>query len=196
MEMFVVACAIAAAACGNSGGTHNDAGSGAAATGAAEERADQSINANRQAERTGTPITVAGCLQKGDGSAFLLTRVNEPTQSVGTTGAAGAGSPAAGSNSAVVEREQMRSAAGTYRVDPKGDVKLDDLVGKEVQVVGTVTENMDLPRANAGGNDRPNISQGDLTRIDATSVSTVAEVCRGAESSATPNRGTDSNKRP
>jgi hypothetical protein len=117
--------------------------------GAAEERADQATNANRQ-ERTETPITVAGCLQKGDGSAFLLTRVNEPTRSVGTTGPAGADSPTAGANSAVVEREQMRSAAGAYRLDPKGDVKLDDLVGKEVRVVGTVTENMDLPRATAG----------------------------------------------
>jgi hypothetical protein len=179
---FLVAAAFAATvACGDS---RSDTGAGAAGeAGAAPDRGAAPTDAARH-ERGTTPITVAGCLQKGDGSAFILTRVNQPTQSVGTSGAVGAARGAGSGAKDVVESEQMRSAAGAYRVDAMGDMKLDDLVGKQVQVVGTVAQDMDLPRANAGGNERPEIREGDLTRIDATSVTTLADMCRGAESPA------------
>jgi hypothetical protein len=173
-KMVVAGCAIAAAtACGDSSNSRTETG-GAAAP------------ANRDATRSeaaASPITVAGCLQKGNGSDFILTRINEPSQSVGTTGAndpsARAGSAAAGT----VEREQLRSAAGAYRIDPAGGINLSDLVGKEVRVVGTIAENMDLPRANA---DRQPVQpkEGDLAEIKATSVSQTAAQCQGAESPA------------
>jgi hypothetical protein len=156
-KMVVAGCAIAAAsACGDSSG--------------------------RQAA---SPITVAGCLQNGNGDDFILTRINEPSQSVGTTGAGGASSAAQPGNSAAagagpVEREQLRSAAGAYRVDAAEGVKLGDLVGRQVRVVGTIKENMDLPRANAD-RDPVQLKQGDLARIEATSVSQIAAECSGAE---------------
>jgi hypothetical protein len=85
-----------------------------------------------------------------------------------------------------VEREQLRSAAGAYRVDAADGVNLADLVGREVQVVGTIKENMDLPRANAD-RDPVQIKEGDLARIQAASVSQTAAECGGAE---TPAAGT------
>jgi hypothetical protein len=91
----------------------------------------------------------------------------------------------------VAEREQMRAASGAYRINPTGDVKLDDLVGKEIRVVGTVAENADLPRpsgdrsANSDNPDRRSrdeVKAGDLTKIDASAVTTMADACQGAES--------------
>jgi len=133
-----------------------------------------------------TSITVAGCLQKGEGNAFILTRVNEPAQSVGTGGDSAA---------RVVEREQLRAAAGSYRVDPPTDGNADALVGKEVRIIGTVVENADLPRPGRdqrGGG--AHISQSDLTRITATSITAMRDVCQGSESPAGGNtdRGTGS----
>jgi hypothetical protein len=185
---LVIGCTIAAAAAcsDNSGNARNEPDANSLSNG-------QASNADSR-DRNGTPITVAGCLQKGDGSNFILTRINEPTQSVGTSGASGSsanrteGGTASGTGS--VEREQLRSAAGAYRIEATGDVELDELVGKEVRVVGTVRENMDLPRANAD-RDRVEVKEGDLARIEASSVSSVADVCRGAESSS----GTGRNNR-
>lgn len=174
---MVVGCAMAAtAACNSSTDARRDAD-----VTTADERTAQT-NVERH---DATPITVAGCLQRGDGSDFILTRVNQPMDSVGTSGGdarrpqAGAAGAAAGQ----VEREQLREAAGAYRVNPSGEVKLEGLVGKEVRVVGTIRDDMDLPRANAS-QDRVDIKEGDLTRITAESVSTLAEVCQGAESPA------------
>jgi hypothetical protein len=134
---------------------------------AAERRGGETDQAN---------ITVAGCLQKGNGNTFILTRVNEPAQSVGTGGS---------SQGRVVEREQLRAAAGSYRVDPPADSHADGLVGKEVKIVGTVRENADLPRPNA---DRRagavDISESDLTRIAATSITITRDVCQGGETPA------------
>jgi len=134
--------------------------------------------------QTASSITVAGCLQKGNGSDFILTRINEPSQGVGTTGATESSAVQASNSSAAgsgtVEREQLRSAAGAYRVVAADTVNLANLVGKEVQVVGTIKENMDLPRANTD-RDPVQVKQGDLARIEATSVSQTAAECRGAE---------------
>jgi len=169
LKLVVAGCAVAAAtACGNGRG--------------------------RQAA---SPITVGGCLQKGNGSDFILTRINEPSQSVGTTGASGSSAAHPGNNAAAgaggtVEREQLRSAAGAYRVDAANGVNLSDLVGKEVQVIGTLKENMDLPRANANG-DPVQVKQDDLARIEVTSVSQTAAECRGAEAPSGTTR-TDSKR--
>src|SRR5205807_2690620 len=101
-------------------------------------------NANA-ASTANQPLTVEGCLQRGGGTfsnGFLLTMLNEPP-GVGTSGnLTRTGSP--------VEREQMREAARTYRLDPKGDLKLSDMVGRQVRVTGTMTEGAHLPQGDGG----------------------------------------------
>ena len=181
-KAFLVSCAFAAAtACGNGANSTRETPSGdAAANGAQTDRsANDRGSLNTSAANTAeaqTPIDVTGCLQKGDGSAYILTRVNEPAQKeVGSSG-----TPAA------VEREQMRAAASAYRVNPAGNVKIDELVGKQVRVSGTIARNASAPgaqassrddRGTAGSNERQEIKEGDLARIDATSVAMVAQAC-------------------
>src|SRR5262249_13812983 len=82
-----------------------------------------SSQAGAPPDRSSAPITLVGCLQKSDGlrTSYMLTSVNEPNTSVGTSGETRPGA---------VEKEQLRAAANTYVLNPKGDVKLDDLVGK------------------------------------------------------------------
>jgi hypothetical protein len=172
---IAIACAIAAAPACNSTSRDN-------ATGSSDSERTQptATSADTQnGDRGKTSITVAGCLQKGDGNTLILTRVNEPAQSVGTGGNSGG---------AAVEREQLRMAAGSYRVDPPADARADTLVGKEVRVVGTVTEDADLPRPSAGNERRGNgadLSKSDLTRIEAASITATNDVCQGSESTPT-----------
>jgi hypothetical protein len=134
--------------------------------------------------KTTSPITVAGCLQKGNGSDFILTRINEPSLAVGTTGANEPSTAQPGGSAATgagaVEREHLRTAAGAYRIDAADGLNLGNMVGREVRVVGTITENMALPRAN-DDHAPVQVKQGDLARIEATSVSPTAAECRGAE---------------
>src|SRR5690242_10804090 len=64
-----------------------------------------------------SPIEVTGCLQKEGGltTTYIVTGVNEPSQKgVGTTG-----------SGAAVEREQLRSAENSYRVETKDKVDMD-----------------------------------------------------------------------
>jgi len=184
-KALLVSCAFAAAAACNSNNRASMNGN-ADTTGA--NRTDQSAADIKRDEPRQTPITVTGCLQQGDGHTYILTRVNEPSQkSVGTSG-----TPAA------VEREQLREAANAYRIDPSGDVKLDDMVGKQIRVSGMLAERADLPKpeatsgtandrsANANhsaadkdhvNSDRAKIDEKDLAKIDATSVSMVNAAC-------------------
>jgi hypothetical protein len=123
-----------------------------------------------------TPITVSGCLQRDDDGDFLLTRVNRPAEkNVGS-----AGTPAE------VEREQLRQAWATYEVEPADDVHIDNMVGKEVQIVGTIERSADFPKAEAQADpdDRAKVKDGDLTEVKASSASVIAETCRSAESAA------------
>jgi hypothetical protein len=191
-KAMLVSCAIAAAAACNSS---NDSNMNRNAD--ANGNGDRSAADTRRDEPRQQPINVTGCLQQGSGHTYILTRLNEPSQkSVGTSG-----SPAA------VEREQLREAAAAYRIDPQGDVKLDDMVGKQIRVSGMLTDRADLPKPDANGsaaanrdergtsaaaandartngdrtgNDRPDIKQGDLAKIDATSVTVVSDACGGS----------------
>jgi hypothetical protein len=168
-----VACVIAASACNS---TSQDTATGSSDTQHTQSGAPEADV--RTAVSGKTAITVAGCLQKGDGNSLILTRVNQPTQSVGTGGSSSGGG-------AVVEREQLRAASGSYRVDPPADLKADTMVGKEVRVVGMVTEDADLPRPgadNARGGSGADVSKSDLTRIEASSITATNDVCQGKES--------------
>src|SRR5690606_8882070 len=127
----VLGCALAMAlACGDgrSGGETTDAAPGAA----------RSTEAKEQARQT---ITPTGCLQQGGGAlrpGYLLTTLGEPSGSVATSGSV----TQSGSS---VEREQLRMAASTFRIDPKGNLELDEMLGKQVRVTGVMADEADLP---------------------------------------------------
>jgi hypothetical protein len=149
--------------------------------------------------RDQTPITVTGCLQKAGFNTYVLTRTNTPRpESVGTGGDDGG-------KASVAERDQIQAAENAYRIDPSGDVKLDDLVGKQITVKGMIAERADLQGGDqnarttgTGGNrnassDRQEIKAGDLAKIDATSVTKVSDQCGTA--GATRDRRSDTSKK-
>jgi hypothetical protein len=140
-------------------------------------------SAPAEAQDVNTPITVTGCLQKQGGltTTYIVTSVNEPSQKgIGTTG-----------SGAAVAREQRREAANAYRVDARGDIDMDAMVGKQVRVSGTMTRRADLPDVPVAApnqtepagksNARPmeKIDKGDLAKIDDATISVVSDNCGG-----------------
>jgi hypothetical protein len=125
----------------------------------------------------GAPINLTGCLQKGGGftAPYVLTQVNEPARSVGTTGSTEAPGAAA--------REQMREARHAYRLAGDKD-QLDNLVGKQVRVQGTVAENSDLNKRAEDSRrdaDKPaDLDTNDLAKVNVTSISSVSDSCGNA----------------
>jgi hypothetical protein len=127
-----------------------------------------------------TPITVTGCLQKEGAlmTTYIVTGVNEPSQKgIGTTGSGGA-----------VEREQLRAAANAYRVDPKDDLDMDAMVGRQVRVSGMIAKRADLPAASAVTPNSPDdaknrsmekIDTSDLAKIEEASITVVSGSCGG-----------------
>jgi hypothetical protein len=132
---------------------------------------------NRNAAKTdqarghvGAPINLTGCLQKEGGitKTYVLTQVNEPSQAVGTSGAAGN-----------VEQERMREAKHAYRLDGDND-QLEQLVGKQVKLEGTIAENSDLNRPKDAKRDKPaDIDSGDLAKVDVVTIAATADTCGG-----------------
>jgi hypothetical protein len=131
-----------------------------------------------------SPITVTGCLQK-EGSlmtTYILTAMNEPSQNgIGTTG-----------NGTAVEREQVREAERSYRINPKENVDMESMVGKQVRVSGVIAKAADLPEpstATSGKNEKEmekneakemeKIDKADLAKIDAATISVVSNDCGG-----------------
>jgi hypothetical protein len=205
---FVASCglalAVAAGACSNDSRPQDDLGRNSAVTNEGD-RADRADNRSATADTAdqrrgemnrdnargheGAPITLVGCLQKGDGlNNYILTGVNRPAEAVGTTG------DVASKGAAAVEREQVRSAHHAFRVAGKDD-EMRDMVGKQVRVVGTVEDGSDLWREtrkgeNEHGNldpnrkDRIDVSESDLAKVDVNSIEQVANVCgeMGAQS--------------
>jgi hypothetical protein len=106
-------------------------------------------------------VSLTGCLQK-DGGTFVLTRLNEP---VGT----------GGQDSAFPKREQVRSAENAFRLDAEGDVKLDDLVGKQIHVDGTYAAKADLPKSDPDDA----IKTGDLTKVNVRAATMISDSCGG-----------------
>ena len=109
----IAGCALAAAvACG---GDNNST-----AMGTNEQPNDSAAEARDTAETqtSDQPVTLTGCLQKRGGgisNEYLLTMINEPA-GVGTSGSVT-------STGSSVEREQMRIAARTFRLDPQDGVE-------------------------------------------------------------------------
>jgi hypothetical protein len=122
----------------------------------------------------GAPITVTGCLQKAEGlNNYVLTEVNRPADSVGTSGRA---------EGDAVEREQIRAAKHAFRLEGDDD-DWEALVGKQVRVVGTYEEGSDIWRemrkddGKDARNERVDIDHGDLAKIDVDNVEKVADAC-------------------
>ena len=179
----LAASAVAAmVACGNnnpsSTAANKNANPNAAPTPAA-------TNDQAKANDNAQPITINGCLQQSKNGTWIVTRLNEPSKKeVGTSGSA-----------AAVEHEQLREAENAYRVDAPSDVKMDQFVGKQVRVTGTLTDRGDVAKSandtagtsgSASANDKDkglDISQGDLARIDASSVTATAAACGGGKAS-------------
>jgi hypothetical protein len=142
------------------------------------------ITSSARAARQDTtmPITVTGCLQKEGAlmTTYIVTAVNEPSQKgIGTTG-----------SGAAVQREQLRTAANAYRVDPKDDLDMDAMVGKQVRVTGIMAKRADLPDVpgtatnptdNAAKSPRTmdKIDTGDLAKIDEASITVLSGSCGG-----------------
>jgi hypothetical protein len=181
----VFAGALTFVACGNDNTTANKNAPPAAAP------AENTASNNQQ------PVTLTGCLQKGDGrSDFILTQANTASP-VGTSGAA--------SDTAKIEREQREAAAHSYRLDGDRD-ELDKLVGHQVRVSGNLTDKGDMNRASAENErgaaptsgstapkgsearnpdydrDRAKISEGDLAKVDVKSIESVSDSCGAAHS--------------
>ena len=136
----------------------------------------QSAPAADQQSQKGEPVTLTGCLQEGNRRTYILTRLNEPAQrGVGTSG-----------DGVAVEREQWREAANAYRIEAKNQVDMEEMLGKQVRVTGVINKVADLPpqptaaNGSAGRDDkREEIHQGDLAKIEADSVTVVADNCGG-----------------
>jgi len=179
--------ALSGAACSNNSRTNENRATGAEGAPAAAR------DSGTAAKNDQSPVTMTGCLQHGDGRSFILTEINSPRTSVGTSGSTAAGDP--------VGREQMREAAHAYRLKAEDDKSLEGLVGHQVRVSGTVTERADLPAtaandkpatdraagdrkaddraaATSGSNpDRQKIDEGDLASIQVASIDSVADAC-------------------
>jgi len=159
----------ATAGAADANGTARPAGTSGTAAGAADTTSAENAQ----------PITLTGCLQKGDGtlrSDFVLTEVNTSRASVGTSGAG------ANPKSDVVGQEQMRQAEHAYRLDGDRD-DLDKLVGKQVRVSGTIEKRSDLNDHSASGTvkdrDRTKIDDGDLAQVKVASVTSIGSACGG-----------------
>jgi hypothetical protein len=148
----------------------------------AAARADNDRAVNR--DDTERPITVVGCLQETGGitGSYILAQ-NSSSAPVGTGG------------SKDIAGAHVDAAMKSYRLDGDGD-RMKDLVGKQVRVVGKVTEESDVahsaprtgsatdpaPRGSAA-EERKDIDAGDLAEIEVASIEKVAEMC-GANAGA------------
>lgn len=193
-RLFMAACAAAgllsAAACNSNGTNASDQTKTAADRTPATAPNATGTSGTADDNAKAQPITLNGCLQKGDGhSDYILTEMNEPP--------AGHATPA---DSGKVEREQVKEAEHSYRLN--ADNSKDDLaklVGHQVKVSGTMAKRADIDTkvGTSGSNDRngANIDEGDLAKVDVASVEQVSASCgghaskRGAKnSSAKPRR--------
>jgi len=153
---------------------------GAAACGGGRADRDHDSTVGTSGRDDGSrQVTLAGCLQKGDGSDYILTQVNAPAGAVGTTGTPSDARKDSEQPSAVGQ-QQMRAAAHSYRLSGDDD-QMRDLVGHQVRVQGTLKDKADLSRDKAGTADKPSdIDEGDLASINVASIQSTGPAC-GAE---------------
>ena len=139
------------------------------------------------ADRGTESVMLTGCLQKGSGmNNFILTQVNTAPHTVGTTGATSTSEATPSAGSDTVGREQSHAAAQSYRVDGDNST-LNDLVGKQVRVMGRVTDRGDLNKTDQNREERGtygkadrDINQSDLARVSVDSIDKVSDSCSSA----------------
>jgi hypothetical protein len=184
-----LACALSAFGCSNNAadrtanadrtGQPPAAGASAGTPGAAGTSGTTADTASRDAANS--PVTITGCLQKGDGrSDYILTELNTTRGAVGTSGSSSTADRS--TNADKVGQEQMRAAAHAYRLEGDRD-SLEPLVGKQVRVSGTMAKSSDLNAHDDSGKlkdrDRTKIDEDDLARIDVAKVDSIAGSCGG-----------------
>lgn len=126
-------------------------------------------------------VSLTGCLQEGSHGTYILTELNRPAMPDS-------------SNPSVVAQEDLAAAVHAYRLSASQDQKLSKLVGRTIRVEGALTQPSDLVASNtaAGGpvgtagqgtqtaarvSGRRQISQGDLAKVEVSSVMKIANVC-------------------
>jgi hypothetical protein len=146
---------------------------------------------------SGQQVTLAGCLQKGDGNDYILTDVQQSSGAVGTSGTSSdyakdknkpndtsSGYGKDKNQSSDVSQRQMAAAAHSYRLsgdDSQVRDQMRDLVGHQVRVQGTLEDKGDLSHDTAGTAGKSgDIDKGDLAKVEVTSVQSTGPAC-GAE---------------
>ena len=194
-RLFFAACAsaalLSAAACNNTSPNSTNQTKAAPDTAA-------SAKGTSGTDEQPRPIALTGCLQKGDGSDYILTQINEPSAGAATSGDK-------------VEREQVNAAEHSYRLNAKGSTNDDDwskMVGRQVRVSGTLAKASDIDQKvgtsgsndridtkdNRADNDRVKLHESDLAQVDVANIQQVAAECgghamkNGAKAAAKPRR--------
>ena len=147
-------------------------------------RADEATPGAAGTSGVSSTITLSGCLQKGSGmNNFILTQAMKP-EAVGTGGST--------PDSGAVAREQRRAAAKSYRLRGGDNDQLNDLLGKQVTVSGTITDRGDIAtdrneRRTAGSaqTTTTDIDSGDIPKLEVQSIVRVSDAC-GSESPSRP----------
>jgi hypothetical protein len=163
-RLYFVACASAAllgaAACNNN--------SAKTTTDETKPAPDTTAAAKAPAEDQQRPISLNGCLQKGDGSNYILTQINEPPK----------GEP--------VAQQDLKEAEHAYRLNAKNtsDDDWDKMVGHQVRVSGTLAKAADIDQqvgtsGSSDAKDRPKIHEGDLAQVDVADIQMTAASCGG-----------------
>src|SRR5262249_33137005 len=110
---------------------------------------------------------ITGCLQKGEArSDYILTDVNATPSPAGTSGST--------SSTDAVGKEQMRLAKRAYSLSGDRDT-LEPLVRKPVRGSGMLAARPDLSKDR--DLDTTKIDQGDLAKVDVSSVDTISDHC-------------------
>jgi hypothetical protein len=120
------------------------------------------------------PTSLTGCLQKDSGllGDYILTQTNAPAETVGTSGAG------------TVERRQLDAAARSYRLSGESS-KLRDLVGHQIRVTGSMTDQASL--AGDKSSERPaEVKDSNLAKFEVASVESVAEACASGPARSVP----------
>ena len=132
------------------------------------------------------PVTLTGCLQKGDGrSDYILTQVNTMWTTVGTSW------QRRRTRNRHVGQEQLRAAEHAFQLDGDRDV-LEPLVGKQVRVSGRLAKASDLTTRDQNGapkdRDRTKIDEEDLAKVEVAAVDSVSDNCGGHTKAKAPRK--------
>jgi hypothetical protein len=139
----------------------------------------QSRSADRDASKT---LTVQGCLKAGDSAdAFTLSDLKWGSSSSSATGSSATG--AVGTSGTA---PTSIGAASTLTIKPKGDAKLSEHVGHQVEVTGTVSDKASSASSSTSSSSAANPTDPTASRpstsasaptFEARSVKMIAATC-------------------